>query len=75
MEGAETRFLPILLTAATAIGGLTPLILEQSPLITPLALVIVGGLLSSTMLSRIVTPLLYKLLPPRVEVIQEQDGQ
>lgn len=75
MEGAETRFLPILLTAATAIGGLTPLILEQSPLITPLALVIVGGLLSSTLLSRIVTPLLYKLLPPRVEVIDAQEGQ
>ncbi|MEZ4961785.1 MAG: efflux RND transporter permease subunit [Saprospiraceae bacterium] len=68
LEGAETRFLPIFLTTLTAIGGLTPLVLEDSPLISPLAWVIIGGLISSLMLSRIVTPLLYKLLPPRVVV-------
>lgn len=68
MEGAETRFLPILLTTVTAIGGLIPLVRESSPLISPLAWVLIGGLISSTLLSRIVTPLLYKLLPPRVEV-------
>jgi len=68
LEGAETRFLPIFLTTLTAIGGLTPLVLENSPLISPLAWVLIGGLISSLFLSRIVTPLLYKLLPPRVEV-------
>ncbi|MCB9081008.1 MAG: efflux RND transporter permease subunit [Lewinellaceae bacterium] len=67
-EGAETRFLPILLTTVTAIGGLTPLVLENSPLISPLALVLIGGLISSTLLSRVVTPLLYKMLPPKVTV-------
>lgn len=67
-EGAETRFLPILLTTITAIGGLIPLVLEHNPLISPLAWVLIGGLISSTLLSRIVTPLLYKLLPPKVEV-------
>ena len=66
LDGAETRFLPILLTAATAIGGLTPLALEGSPLVSPLAYVLIGGLLSSTLLSRVVTPVLYWLLPPRV---------
>ena len=66
LEGAETRFLPILLTAATAIGGLTPIALEGSPLVSPLAYVLIGGLLSSTLLSRVVTPVLYYLLPPRV---------
>jgi len=30
----------------------------------------IGGLISSTLLSRIVTPVMYKLLPPRVEVKQ-----
>lgn len=69
--GAETRFLPILLTTVTAIGGLIPLILERSPLISPLAWVIVGGLISSLLFSRIVTPLLYRLLPPRVRVKEE----
>lgn len=68
LEGAETRFLPIFLTTLTAIGGLIPLVLEDSPLISPLAWVIIGGLISSLLLSRIVTPLLYKLLPPRVVV-------
>ena len=67
IEGAETRFLPILLTSMTAIGGLTPLVLENSPLISPLAWVLIGGLISSTFLSRIVTPLLYFLLPPRLQ--------
>ena len=67
MDGAETRFLPILLTALTAIGGLTPLFLERSPLISPLAIVIIGGLISSTLLSRLVTPVLYYLLPPSVQ--------
>lgn len=72
LEGAETRFLPIFLTTLTAIGGLIPLILLDSPLITPLGWVIVGGLVSSLLLSRIVTPLLYKLLPPEVEVKSAQ---
>ncbi len=74
MEGAETRFLPILLTSMTAIGGLIPLVLEQSPLISPLAWVLIGGLISSTLLSRIVTPLLYRLLPPRVTVRQPENA-
>lgn len=67
MDGAETRFLPILLTSLTAIGGMTPLVLERSPLISPLAIVLIGGLISSTLLSRLVTPVLYYLIPPQVQ--------
>ncbi len=66
-EAGEIRFVPIVLTTLTAIGGLTPLVLEFSPLYSPLALVIIGGLISSTILSRLVTPVLYKLLPPKIE--------
>jgi multidrug efflux pump subunit AcrB len=66
MDGAETRFLPILLTSLTAIGGLIPIVLERSPLISPLAIVLIGGLISSTLLSRLVTPVLYYLIPPRI---------
>ena len=62
----KTRFIPIVLTTMTAIGGLTPLVLEHSPLYSPLALVIIGGLISSLILTRIVTPVMYKLLPPKV---------
>jgi len=65
-EAGETRFVPIILTTLTAIGGLIPLVAENNPLYSPLALVIIGGLLSSTLLTRVVTPVLYKLLAPRV---------
>ncbi len=75
MDGAETRFLPILLTSMTAIGGLTPLVLENSPLISPLAIVLIGGLISSTLLSRLVTPVLYYLIPPQIEVMQAETNE
>jgi len=65
-EAGEVRFLPILLTSMTAIGGLTPLAIQGSGLYSPLAIVIIGGLISSTLLARLVTPVMYKLLPPRI---------
>ncbi len=66
LEAGEVRFLPIVLTSLTAIGGLIPIALSNSPLISPLAIVIIGGLISSTLLSRIVTPIVYKLIPPEI---------
>ncbi len=66
-EAGEVRFLPILLTSVTAIGGLMPLALEASGLYSPLAWVIIGGLVSSTLLSRFVTPAMYLLLAPSDE--------
>jgi multidrug efflux pump subunit AcrB len=67
-EAGEIRFLPIVLTSLTAIGGLIPIAMNSNPLVSPLALVMIGGLISSTVLSRIVTPVVYKLIPPRIEV-------
>jgi multidrug efflux pump subunit AcrB len=60
------RFLPIVLTSLTAIGGLLPLALQGSGMYSPLAWVIIGGLISSTLLARIVTPVMYQLIAPRV---------
>lgn len=54
----EIRFMPVLLTSATAIGGLLPLAFSGIELYEPLAWAIIGGLVSSTILSRIVTPVL-----------------
>jgi multidrug efflux pump subunit AcrB len=65
-RAGEVRFLPILLTSATAIGGLLPLAVQGSGLYSPLAIVIIGGLLSSTLLGRLATPVMYKLLPPAI---------
>jgi multidrug efflux pump subunit AcrB len=64
-RAGKTRFLPILLTTLTAIGGLTPLALQNSSLYSPLAMVIIGGLLSSTLLACIVTPVMVVLLAGR----------
>ena len=50
-QAGEVRFLPVLLTSVTAIGGLLPLALEQSGLYSPMAIAIIGGLVSSTFLS------------------------
>jgi multidrug efflux pump subunit AcrB len=68
----ETRFLPVVLTSITAICGLLPIALNPNPLIAPLAIVLIGGLISSTILSRIVTPVMYKLIPPHLESDEEQ---
>ncbi len=64
-RAGEVRFLPVLLTSATAIGGMTPLLLEDSPLFSPIAMVLIGGLVSSTLVARIVTPAMYLLLAPK----------
>jgi multidrug efflux pump subunit AcrB len=64
-KAGEIRFLPVLLTSITAIGGLLPLALSGVPLYAPLAWVIIGGLISSTLLSRIVTPVMYLLIARR----------
>jgi multidrug efflux pump subunit AcrB len=66
-RAGEIRFLPIVLTAMTAIGGLLPLALQGQGLYAPLAWVIIGGLVTSTLLGRVVTPVLYRLLPPEIE--------
>jgi len=66
-KAGEIRFVPVLFTTLTALGGLVPLVLERSALYSPLAVVLVGGLVSSTLLARIVTPVLYRLLPPPIE--------
>jgi multidrug efflux pump subunit AcrB len=61
-QAGEVRFLPVLLTSVTAIGGLLPLAIFGGNLYGPLAIVLIGGLISSTLLSRIVTPAMYLLV-------------
>jgi len=65
-RAGELRFLPILLTSATAVGGLMPLAIQNVGLYSPMAWVIIGGLITSTLLTRLVTPVMYKLIPPAV---------
>jgi multidrug efflux pump subunit AcrB len=66
-RAGEVRFVPIVLTTMTAIGGLLPLALQGSSLYSPLAWVIIGGLVSSTLIARLVTPVMYRLLAPSLQ--------
>lgn len=68
IHAGETRFLPVVLTSLTAIFGLIPIALNPNPNVSPLAVVLIGGLITSTLLSRILTPVMYKLIPPTIEL-------
>jgi multidrug efflux pump subunit AcrB len=73
-QAGEIRFLPILLTSATAIGGLLPLAVQNIGLYSPMSWVIIGGLISSTLLARLVTPVMYKLIPPNLSPMPQSTG-
>ena len=73
-QAAKTRFVPITLTATTAIFGLMPLVLEANPLYEGLVVVLIGGLISSTILAFLVCTVVYKLIPPRIEFVSEQEN-
>lgn len=72
---SETRFLPVVLTSITAICGLIPIAINPNPQIAPLAIVLIGGLISSTILSRIVTPVMYKLIPPQLDQLEREETE
>jgi multidrug efflux pump subunit AcrB len=61
-EAGETRFIPIVLTTATTVGGLLPLTLIGGTLMAPMGWTIIGGLMVSTFLTLVVVPVLYKLM-------------
>jgi HAE1 family hydrophobic/amphiphilic exporter-1 len=62
IEGGTTRLRPILMTALTTILGLVPLAIsfgEGSEIRAPLAITVIGGLTSSTLLTLFIIPILY----------------
>ncbi len=62
VEAGVNRFMPILLTSLTSICGLLPMALGQT-MFKALALVIIGGLSTSTILTLLCVPVLYARLP------------
>lgn len=70
--GSSRRLRPVLMTASIAAFGLIPLLFATGPgseIQRPLAIVVVGGLVSSTFLTLFLLPILFKLfgLPPEVK--------
>ncbi len=62
-EGARRRLRPVLMTASIAAFGLVPLLFASGPgseIQKPLAIVVIGGLLSSTLLTLLLLPILYR---------------
>lgn len=71
--GSARRLRPVLMTASIAAFGLIPMLIATGPgseIQRPLAIVVIGGLVSSTFLTLILLPILYKLVgQPRKEVV------
>jgi len=71
LNGCVMRLRPVLMTAAVALLGLVPLALSQgigSEVQRPLAVVVIGGLVSSTFLTLVVLPVLYQWIEERTAV-------
>jgi cobalt-zinc-cadmium resistance protein CzcA len=61
--GAERRLRPVLMTASITAFGLVPLLFATGPgseIQRPLAIVVIGGLVSSTLLTLVLLPILYE---------------
>ena len=70
VQGTMLRLRPVLMTASVAILGLVPMLISSgvgAETQRPLATVVVGGLLSSTLLTLILLPVLYEWLETRAE--------
>ncbi|MBL8233487.1 MAG: efflux RND transporter permease subunit [Bryobacterales bacterium] len=68
VTGGTRRLRPILMTTTTTVLGLIPMSLgigEGAELQAPLARVVVGGLLTSTLITLVVIPVIYSLLEER----------
>jgi len=62
-DGALRRLRPVLMTASIAAFGLVPLLFASGPgseIQRPLAIVVIGGLVSATLLTLVMLPLLYR---------------
>lgn len=82
LEGTRLRFRPVMMTATVAALGLVPFLFATGPgseVQRPLAVVVIGGLITSTLLTLIIVPTLYRFFegadiqepPPALEPEEE----
>lgn len=74
-EAAHLRLRPIMMTTLTTLLGLLPMAFalgEGSEMRTPMAITVIGGLLTSTMLTLLVVPVMYSLLDRRRDIVVDE---
>jgi len=72
-EAATTRFRPIVMTTLAMVAGMLPLALGLEPgtaTRTSLAIVVIGGLISSLVLTLFIVPIMYRWIAPK-ELVEE----
>jgi cobalt-zinc-cadmium resistance protein CzcA len=75
VRGSQDRLRPVLMTAAIAIFSLIPMLYATGPgseVQRPLATVVVGGLLTSTFLTLVVLPALYRWFEPKDALVSSE---
>jgi cobalt-zinc-cadmium resistance protein CzcA len=83
LEGTKLRFRPVMMTATVAALGLVPFLFATGPgseVQRPLAVVVIGGLITSTLLTLIIVPTLYRFFegrelsnPPEQQLAEEPE--
>lgn len=76
-KGAEMRLRPVLMTASSSILGLLPMLLSSgvgAETQRPLASVVVGGLITSTLLTLVLLPVIYEWVESRSEANNDAGG-
>jgi heavy metal efflux system protein len=75
-HGTKLRFRPVMMTATVAALGLVPFLFARGPgseIQRPLAIVVIGGLVSSTLLTLIIVPCLYALFEGKPQDIADKE--
>lgn len=75
LEGARQRFRPVMMTATVAMLGLIPFLFSTGPgseVQRPLAIVVIGGLITSTLLTLVMLPTLYRWFDTDHDLVGEE---
>ena len=76
IQGTRMRFRPVMMTATVAALGLVPFLFARGPgseIQRPLAIVVIGGLITSTFLTLVIVPCLYSIFEGKPQDIADRE--